>query len=133
VLNLKDEAHYGLFDVGGRDLKTAMRMANELVRFAEHRGIGCKPNGSAGTPAVGGVRHTVGMSAPQISLNRNGAAASPEEAAAVVAALERFMRATAPAPATAPAQALDGWRRAAMLEGVEREAQGDDSDPWINT
>jgi hypothetical protein len=73
------------------------------------------------------------MSAPQISLNRNGAAASPEEAAAVVAALERFMRATAPAPATAPAQALDGWRRAAMLEGVEREAQGDDSDPWINT
>ncbi len=35
LLNLKDEAHYGLFDVGGRNLKTAMRQASELVRFAE--------------------------------------------------------------------------------------------------
>jgi hypothetical protein len=35
LLNLKDEAHYGLFDVGGRHLKTAMRQASELVRFAE--------------------------------------------------------------------------------------------------
>jgi hypothetical protein len=35
LLNLKDEAYYGLFDVGGKDLKTAMRQASELVRFAE--------------------------------------------------------------------------------------------------
>jgi hypothetical protein len=56
--------------------------------------------------------------------------ASPEEAAAVVAALERFMRATAPATAPAP-QASDPWRRAAILEGVEREAQGDLGDPWL--
>jgi hypothetical protein len=35
LLNLKDEAHYGLFDVGGRNLNTAMRQASELVRFAE--------------------------------------------------------------------------------------------------
>ncbi len=35
LLNLKDEAHYGLFDVGGQALKTAMRQASELVRFAE--------------------------------------------------------------------------------------------------
>ncbi|MFI4991860.1 MAG: hypothetical protein ACHQHO_13220 [Solirubrobacterales bacterium] len=35
LLNLKDEAHYGLFDVGGRNLRTAMRQAGELVRFAE--------------------------------------------------------------------------------------------------
>lgn len=56
--------------------------------------------------------------------------ASPEEAAALVAALERFMRATAPtaAPAREPA---DPWRRAAILEGVEREAQGDLGDPWL--
>jgi hypothetical protein len=59
--------------------------------------------------------------------------ASPEEAAAVVAALERFIRATAPGPETAAAQTPDGWQRAAMLEGVEREAQGDVSHPWINT
>ena len=59
-------------------------------------------------------------------------AASPEEAAAVVAALERFMRATAPPPAP-PQERSDPWRRAAILEGVERESQGDVSDPWINT
>jgi hypothetical protein len=56
--------------------------------------------------------------------------ASPEEAAAVVAALERFMRATAPAP-SAPAQQHDRWRGAAILEGVEREARGDLADPWL--
>jgi hypothetical protein len=54
-------------------------------------------------------------------------AASPEEAAAVVAALERFMRETAPtsAPATAP---VSGWVRAARLEAVER-APG--REPWL--
>ncbi len=59
-------------------------------------------------------------------------AASPEEAAAVVAALERFMRTTAPAVA-AGQEPQDGWQRAAMLDGVEREAQGELPDPWINT
>ncbi len=58
--------------------------------------------------------------------------ASPEEAAAVVAALEQFMRSTAPATA-APAAELDGWRRAALLEGVAREVGNDQRDPWINT
>jgi hypothetical protein len=58
--------------------------------------------------------------------------ASPEEAAAVVAALERFMRATAPAQAPA-AQELDPWRRAAMIEAVSREHPADMPDPWINT
>jgi hypothetical protein len=58
--------------------------------------------------------------------------ASPEEAAAVVAALERFMRATAPAPTPAQKRS-DRWQRAAMLEGVERDSQPDVSDPWINT
>lgn len=58
--------------------------------------------------------------------------ASPEEAAAVVAALERFMRATAPAAAPAPEE-LDGWLRAARIEGVSRESETDLPDPWINT
>jgi hypothetical protein len=44
--------------------------------------------------------------------------ASPEEAAAIVAALERFMRATAAPAGPPPVRALDGWRRAALLEGV---------------
>ncbi len=58
--------------------------------------------------------------------------ASPEEAGAIVAALERFRRATAPA-AAATATAPDEWLRAAILEGVSRQAQGDERDPWINT
>ena len=46
-------------------------------------------------------------------------AASPEEAAAVVAALERFMRETAPTPAPAPPP-VSGWVQAVRLEAVER-------------
>jgi hypothetical protein len=47
-------------------------------------------------------------------------AASPEEAAAVVAAVERFMRDTAPTPAPA-APRLSGWLEAARLEAVDRD------------
>ncbi|MGZ4271832.1 MAG: hypothetical protein ACXVFK_10130 [Solirubrobacteraceae bacterium] len=54
-------------------------------------------------------------------------AASPEEAAAVVAALERFMRETAPPPAPEPA-GPSPWVRAALLEGVDREPP---HEPWI--
>jgi hypothetical protein len=35
LLNLKDEAQYGLLDVSGRDLKSAIRQATTLVAFAE--------------------------------------------------------------------------------------------------
>jgi len=35
LLSLKDEAHYGLFDVGSQQLKSALRQANDLVEFAE--------------------------------------------------------------------------------------------------
>jgi hypothetical protein len=60
-------------------------------------------------------------------------AASPEEAAAVVAAVERFLRETAPPPAP-PAPARDPWQRTALLEGVDREATGPtawgDGVPW---
>jgi hypothetical protein len=34
LLALKDEAHYGLFDVSGADLKTALRQARALVDFS---------------------------------------------------------------------------------------------------
>jgi hypothetical protein len=49
-----------------------------------------------------------------------GTAASPAEAAAIVAALERFMRDTAPPLASAPASP-DPWARAAILEAVGHE------------
>jgi hypothetical protein len=55
--------------------------------------------------------------------------ASPEEAAAIVAAIERFMRATAP-PSPPAASGPDPWLRAAILEGVAREDRGDAHDPW---
>jgi hypothetical protein len=58
--------------------------------------------------------------------------ASPVEAAAIVAALERFMRDTAPR-LTPPAERPDRWTRAAMLEGVARAGLADEPDPWINT
>ena len=48
--------------------------------------------------------------------------ASPEEAAAVVAALERFMRETAPPPAPA-APKRNPWQQAGLYEGVRREHQ----------
>lgn len=35
LLNLKDEAHCGLFDVSGQDLKTALRQAENMVKFAD--------------------------------------------------------------------------------------------------
>jgi hypothetical protein len=57
--------------------------------------------------------------------------ASPEEAAAIVAALERFARATAAAPGAT--QAPDAWQRAAILEGVTREDDRGLPHPWINT
>lgn len=34
LLSLKDEAHYGLFDVGGQDLQAALRQAKVLVDIA---------------------------------------------------------------------------------------------------
>jgi hypothetical protein len=48
--------------------------------------------------------------------------ASPEEAAAVVAALERFMRETAPRPVPPP-PAANPWQRAALYEGVDRSTE----------
>ena len=55
---------------------------------------------------------------PRLTLH--GASASAEEAAAVIAAIEQFMRDTAPPVAPEPA-GPSPWVRAALLEGVERE------------
>ncbi len=57
---------------------------------------------------------------------------SHSEAAAIVAALERFMRDTAPAQMPPPA-GPGPWMRTAMLEGVGRWDLRDEPDPWINT
>ena len=51
-------------------------------------------------------------------LELHGSTASPEEAAAVIAAIEQFLRDTAPPPVETT---LSPWVRAARREGVERD------------
>jgi hypothetical protein len=46
--------------------------------------------------------------------------ASAEEAAAVVAAIEQFMRETAPMIVAEPVDPITPWQRAALQEGVLR-------------
>jgi hypothetical protein len=53
-------------------------------------------------------------------LELRGSSASPEEAAAVMAAVEQFLRDTAP-PAAPAAPAIGGWLRAARLEAIDRD------------
>jgi hypothetical protein len=74
------------------------------------------------------------MPRPTLATSRSLSPVAPthEEAAAIVAALERFMRATAPPP-RARADAPDPWRQAAILEGISRDPHGGVPDPWINT
>jgi hypothetical protein len=49
-----------------------------------------------------------------------------------VAAIERFMRATAPS-LVPQAQEIDPWVRAALIEGVSAGSGRDLHHPWINT
>ena len=52
-------------------------------------------------------------------LELRGSSATPEEAAAVIAAVEQFLRDTAPPPAEEPEPSP--WVRAARLEAIDRE------------
>jgi hypothetical protein len=58
---------------------------------------------------------------PRIELS--GGSASPEEAAAIAAAIEQFLRDTAPPPA-AEGPKLSPWLRAGLLEGTGRNPAG---------
>jgi hypothetical protein len=53
---------------------------------------------------------------------------SPDEAAAVIAAVERFIRETAPVR-VAPAAAPNPWHAAALREGVARQPV--EPLPWV--
>jgi hypothetical protein len=55
---------------------------------------------------------------PQIEIQ--GTSATPEEAAAIAAALERFLWETAPAPRRAP---QSRWQQTALREGVSARSQ----------
>ena len=54
---------------------------------------------------------------PRPRLEISAPTASPEEAAAIAAALEQFLGDTAPAPSSAPE--ISRWQAAAVREGVE--------------
>jgi hypothetical protein len=65
---------------------------------------------------------------PRIEVRQ--ATASPEEAAAIAAAIEQFLRDTAPPPA-APGPRVSPWLRAGLLEATGRGARA--STPWGDT
>lgn len=54
---------------------------------------------------------------PRPQIEMIGGTASPEEAAAVIAAVEQFLAETSPAPSTTRDE-QNPWQRAALLEGV---------------
>jgi hypothetical protein len=60
------------------------------------------------------------QSPPRPQIEIQNAAASPDEAAAIAAALERFLWETAPAPQAAP---RSRWQEAALREGVSVHSQ----------
>ena len=53
-------------------------------------------------------------------LELHGSSASPEEAAAVIAAIEQYLRDTAP-PLAPPQEVENQWVRASRLEAVDRD------------
>lgn len=68
---------------------------------------------------------------PRIEIRQ--AAATPQEAAAIAAAIEQFLRDTAPAPA-APARHMNPWQRAALYENARLDPSNanpwGDGEPW---
>jgi hypothetical protein len=59
---------------------------------------------------------------PRIEVRQS---ASPEEAAAIAAAIEQFMRDTAPPPAAA-GPSMSPWARQGLLEATKRSGES----PW---
>jgi hypothetical protein len=66
------------------------------------------------------------QSPPRPQIEIEAANASPEEAAAIAAALERFLVETAPSPQTSPPTSR--WQQAALREGVG--GRPDSPDRW---
>lgn len=70
-------------------------------------------------------------SRPRIEVRQ--AAASPEEAAAIAAAIEQFLHDTAPPPAP-EGPTVGGWQRAALMEATGRSPSDPstwgDAQPW---
>jgi len=67
------------------------------------------------------------QSPPRPRIEMRHASATPAEAAAIAAAIEQFLRDTAP-PAVAVGPAVSPWLRAGLFEGVGLPAEG--PSPW---
>lgn len=91
----------------GGDLNTA-RVTLEGERRS---GSGLPGRYSRPVPGSNGKRRP-----PRPRIEIGAASASPEEAAAIAAALEQFLIETAPAPS--PSEQQDPWQRAALHEGL---------------
>jgi hypothetical protein len=63
---------------------------------------------------------------PKIEIKQS--AASPEEAAAIAAAIEQFIRETTPAPSSDTGPTMSPWLEAGLLEGAGREPSA--GAPW---
>jgi hypothetical protein len=77
--------------------------------------------------------HNVHVTKASCHLQAIPSSASPEEAAAIVAALERFVRDTAPTPSAGTPPRSDGWHAAAVLEGVSQAPSAAAADAWLGT
>jgi hypothetical protein len=64
---------------------------------------------------------------PRPRIEMKHAAASPAEAAAIAAAIEQFLRDTAPAPQQEKEE-LSAWLKAGLMEGIGLPA---DAAPWF--
>jgi hypothetical protein len=67
-------------------------------------------------------------SPPRPRIEMTHASATPEEAAAIAAAIEQFLRDTAPGPRPSSGPLIGGWQRAGLFEGAGMPA--DSSSPW---
>jgi hypothetical protein len=73
--------------------------------------------------STNGKQHPV---RPRIEIVQS--AASPDEAAAIAAAVEQFLRDTAPTPSADPGPTLSPWLEAGLLEATGREPSS--GAPW---
>jgi hypothetical protein len=64
---------------------------------------------------------------PRPRIEMTHSSATPEEAAAIAAAIEQFLRDTAPPP-VAQGDGISPWLKAGLLEGVGLPA---DAAPWL--
>ena len=102
-------------------------------RSAEHRSPDLPPAEHRSPDPPPGEHRSRGLPPRRSRIEVRRAAASPAEAAAIAAAIEQFLRDTAPAPAPA-GPAVRPWLRAGLYEHAGLDPSGPspwgDGEPW---